>query len=260
MAALALERATRNQDTVWTHFHEPLPLENTVKAFKGGLAGLYISGATVGEIAPFKVSPDMIGLGRFVKTVDNAADGLSVQVEAGVFIWENAAAGDAIVAGSVGRYAYGLDDQTVGIDSQTDTSDPVINTITPTAVNDTQYALSIRYRRPGNELWQTTTIAALGDATATATEICDAYRVSLLANDDLTGVIAGTGTTTLILTGAEGVTFESEDIGAGVSAVVVTDAGTLTGIRSKVGVVMDLCASGPAILTHPAVFNGAVII
>lgn len=260
MAALALERATLSQDSSWTHFHEPLPLEDTVKSYKGGLAGLYISGATVGEVAPFKVSPDMIGLGRFVKTVDNTADGLTVQVEAGVFVWANAASGDAILAGSIGRYAYGLDDQTVGVLSQTDTSDPVINTITPTAANDTQFVLSIRYKKPGEELWRTTTIQMVSDASGTATEICDGLRTSLVANDDLTGIITGTGTTTLILTGAEGVTFECEDAGTGVLAVVVTDAGTLTGIRSKVGVIMDLTASGPAVLTHPAVFNGAIII
>lgn len=259
MTALAAERATRGQDTNLTHFHEPLTLENAVKAWKGGLAGLYISGGTAGEVAPFKVSPDMIGIGRFTETVDNTGDGKTVKVEAGVWVWTNAGGGDAIAKGDIGKYAYGLDDQTVGIKPETDTSDPVIVTVTPTAVDDTQYVLSIRYRKPGEELWRTTTIQALADGMTSATEICDSYRTSLVANDDLTGIITGTGTATLVLTGAEGVAFEVEDAGPGVSAVVVTDAGTLTGIRSKAGIIMDLTAKGPAVLSHPLAYAGLIV-
>lgn len=255
MTALTKEATRINLESGWTKFLDPLPLENGVKAWKGGLAGLYFQGATKGEVAPFKVSPDMVGIGRFRETVDNAADGESVKIESGVFVWTNGTSGDALALSDLGQWAYGQDDDTVGKLAYVATSDPVVNTITPTAANDTKYALSIRYKKPGENLWRTATIAALGDGSATATEICDDLRTSLLTVDDLVGVIAGSGTATLVLTGAEGVAFECTDIGAGVLAVVVTDSGTLS-VRGKAGILHGFDSKGPQVLSHPAIYGG----
>lgn len=101
-----------------------------------------------------------------------------------------------------------------------------VETVTPTAVNDQQYALRIDVDADGNGDFKSYTIAALGDGTATATELCDDYRTQLAAISALTGVVTGSGTATLILTGAAGVEFASVDLGPGVSAVVETTAGT----------------------------------
>lgn len=257
MTALTTERATRSQDVNFQHFYEPLVLEDTVKAWKGGLAGLYISGATVGEVAPFKTSADMIGLGKFTETVDNALDGEFATIEGGVFIWTNGAAGDALAIDDIGKFAFGLDDQVVGVLPWV-TGTPIINTITPAAANDTKFSMALDYKLPGESFWKSVILAALGDAGATATEIADDLRAHLVTKTELAGFITGTGTATLILTGAEGVDFRSSDIGTGVLAVVVTESGTLN-VRSKAGVVMDLTVRGPAILSHPSVYAGLIV-
>lgn len=257
MVALTREAARINLESRWSRFLEPLPLLNATIAYKGGLACLFFTGATKGEVAPATTNPNLVGIGRFAETVDNTADGLSVKVEAGVFVWANGTAGDAVDLTDLGQFVYAQDDNTVGKLPYVATSDPVIVTVTPTAANSTKYALSIRYKKPGQNLWRVATIAALGDATATATEICDAYRTSLTEVDDLTGVITGSGTATLILTGAEGVEFEVLDIGTGVSAVVVTDAGTLTR-RPKAGILVGLDSDGPQVLSHPAIYGGFI--
>jgi hypothetical protein len=63
-----------------------------------------------------------------------------------------------------------------------------VDTVTPTAVNSTGYSLSIGGRNYN----------IVSDGSATATEICDAFRT--LINADADCLAAGTGTTTLILT------------------------------------------------------------
>lgn len=108
-----------------------------------------------------------------------------------------------------------------------------VETVTPTAVNDQQYALRIDVDADGNGDFESYTIAALGDASATATEICDAYRTQLAAITALSGVVTGTGTATLILTGAAGVEFASADLGPGVSAVAETTAGTFDTYKAR---------------------------
>ncbi len=106
-----------------------------------------------------------------------------------------------------------------------------VETVTPTAVNDQQYSLRLDVDVEGNGNFKSFVIAALGDVSATATEICDAYRVQLAAITELTGVVTGSGTATLILTGAAGILFGATDLGPGVSAVVETTAGAFDTFR-----------------------------
>jgi len=120
--------------------------------------------------------------------------------------------------------------QKLGVVRNSGDGTPRVETVTPTAVNDQQYSLRIMVNADGNG-WEEYVIAALGDGSATATEICDDYRTQLAAITALTGVITGSGTATLILTGAAGVEFAATDLGPGVSAVVETTAGTFETFR-----------------------------
>lgn len=93
-----------------------------------------------------------------------------------------------------------------------------VATGTPTAVNDTDYSIRIHVRG------QSYTFAMRSDASATATEICDAFRTAIAAETNLTGVITGSGTTTLVLTGPADESFEVDNIGPGVIAFAATTA------------------------------------
>jgi hypothetical protein len=88
-------------------------------------------------------------------------------------------------------------------------------TATPTAANDTNYALQIHFTS-GPAKGETHVIQALGDGSATATEICNDLRTSLNSNARLAALITESGTATLILTAsAVDTEFEVEDVGAG---------------------------------------------
>lgn len=256
MTALATERPITLQNQ-FRYDHKPLPLENAVKCYRGGLAGYYISGATKGEVAPFKIASNMIGLGVFMETVDNASDGKTVQVSSGISAWVNGT--DPVVASDLGDWVYGLDDQTVSRLGYTPqgTPDPVINTITPTAANSTPYALQVEYKLPGDQVWRVATLPYVSDASATATEICDGLRAALLADyPELNGsIITATGTTTLILTAQEGVAMRCRSVSTGVLTIVVTDAGTVVP-RSKAGQFYGISSYGVMVLSHPMLYPG----
>lgn len=184
-------------------------------------------------------------LGRCPKTLDNTADGELTEVEEGSFHWIMSSAD----ANDVTLKAYALDDQTVTKTRHSASGTAQVNTITPTAVNDTHYQLSIRVDEHGEGEWETYLIAALGDGTATATEICDDLRTMLATIDQLTGVVTGSGTTTLVLTGADGVRFEVSDTGAG----VLTNADTTPGVyidRPFVGNIAGFDSTG--VFVHTA--------
>lgn len=78
-----------------------------------------------------------------------------------------------------------------------------VDTVTPTAVNLGDYTLSLRV---GAKEY---TYSITADSDATATEICTEFRSKINADSALHGVV-GSGTATLILTGAVGVAFETE--------------------------------------------------
>lgn len=176
-------------------------------------------------------------LGRCPKDIDNTDDGEVTEVDEGTFNYILA----SVDANDVTKDAYLLDDQTLTLTRHA-AGTAQVNTETPTAVNDTHYQLSIRVDEHGEGNWETYTIAALGDGSATATEICDDLRTMLATIDQLTGVLTGSGTVTLVLTGAAGVRFEVSDTGAGVLANADTTpgvyidhpfAGVIAGVDSK---------------------------
>ncbi len=102
-----------------------------------------------------------------------------------------------------------------------------ITTVTPTAVNLANYVLTF------NINGQVFTFNVTGDASATATEINDAFRVAMAANAAFTALVTASGTTTLILTGtaaAKGLALNAASAGAGVMAIVIGTAASVKAI------------------------------
>lgn len=100
-----------------------------------------------------------------------------------------------------------------------------VATGTPTAVNDTLYELDIEVRSGPDGREDFFHFEALGDGSATATEICDTFRTAMQANAEFDALITSTGTATLILTAADkSTTFDAFDAGAGVMAIAATTA------------------------------------
>lgn len=121
MAALTQERATKTGDLPgFIHVHEPLPVLNATKIYKGALVMI---DTTTGEVEEGATATGKRGLGRATKTVDNAADGETLEVEAGAFWWTNSG-GDAVDATSIGALCYIEDDQTVAATDGTSTRSP----------------------------------------------------------------------------------------------------------------------------------------
>lgn len=202
-----------------------------------------------------KLSADMVGIGRFMETVDNASDGESVKIEAGEFVWSNGSSSDAIALANLGEPAFGADDDKVGLEGfDNATAVARVLTITPTAANDTPFSLGISYKKAGSREWRSTTIGMLSDATGTATEICDGLRADLLLRDDLDGLLVGTGTSTLILTGAKGFNFYVVSAGTGICAVATTAAGTLAN-RSQAGIITGFDSKGPQVWSDPSIYG-----
>lgn len=88
------------------------PIAAAVKVFAGALVMLDASG----DATPGAVATGQIPLGRAREQVDNSggsAGDLSLTVEAGVFRWQNSAAGDAITRAEIGDVCYIVDDETV---------------------------------------------------------------------------------------------------------------------------------------------------
>lgn len=120
-----------------------------------------------------------------------------------------------------------------------------VSTLTPTAVNDTQYG--VRVIIDGTAY----TFHVTGDATATATEICDDFRTAMAADATFTALVVATGTTTLILTGQNaGQALDVTDIGAGVMAIVETTppAPTADNLTAQARWLTAVAAAGVALL------------
>lgn len=95
-----------------------------------------------------------------------------------------------------------------------------VATVTPTAA-ELDFLIQIHDLRTGERV---SLLSANPDGTATATEICDAWRTAAAtaqADGALTGYTFG-GTATLTITGPAGRAFEVLDVGEGVSAVADT--------------------------------------
>lgn len=118
-----------------------------------------------------------------------------------------------------------------------------VNTVTPTAGNTTAYGLSF------NINGRTFTFQVLSDATATAQEICDAFRTAMAADAAFTALVVATGTTTLILTSQQlgvpqNVTVNASTTGTGGLAIVATTPGAPTAIAAAGCSFMTSAAAG----------------
>lgn len=110
MAALAKNRNTPSRGAI--RGSRGYLIGASVRAFAGGIAVLNASGYAV----PATTATERIALGRFKTEADNSAGAngaLSVEVERGVFRFENSADADLITAADIGKRCYLVDDQTV---------------------------------------------------------------------------------------------------------------------------------------------------
>lgn len=102
-----------------------------------------------------------------------------------------------------------------------------VSTLTPTAANSTDYAITITYANKNTGNFETKTYYLSNSGTAaTATTICDYFRAAI-NRDSATVPIAATGTTTLILTAVTGnysqqAQFGVLSVGTGAIAIAAT--------------------------------------
>ena len=146
------------------------------------------------------------------------AEGTVVKADAAFYRYQNAGA----LPEKVGRFRANID----GVAQ--------VTTITPTAVNDIQYQMTVRFPAvPDVSLAETYVFEVLGDGDATATEINDDFRTQMAADGDFTARMVATGTATLILTSQQaGVSAEVDDTGPGVLGVVFTTPATTDARRA----------------------------
>ena len=107
-----------------------------------------------------------------------------------------------------------------------------MKTATPTAANTTVYTLDLYV---GGRFF---VFSITSDASATATEICDAFRTAMAADAEFTALVVATGTATLILTlqaAAGTADFDVYSTGAGAIAIADTTAG-VTAVATAVQV------------------------
>lgn len=89
-----------------------VPMNGGSKCWAGGIVCIQSEGNGV----PATATTGLTAMGRAEATVDNTAgtDGaLSIDVQPGVFLYNNSASGDAITQIQVGQVCYLVDDQTV---------------------------------------------------------------------------------------------------------------------------------------------------
>jgi hypothetical protein len=216
-----------------------LPVAASTTIYAGGLVML-----DAGYAKPAAVGAGKIVIGRADKTVDNSdgsAGDAYVKVFSGIYRWANSASADAIAQAQVGSTAYMYDDATVG--KLLESTVPV-KTLTPTAANSTVYSLILF---AAGRLWFFTTTS---DGSATATEICDAFRTAMAADAAFTAVLVASGTATLVLTGVAGsgvgADFDVHSTGAGTIAVANTTPGVK---RSSAGTVVKVDSDGVWVLS-----------
>lgn len=151
-----------------------------------------------------------------------AADGLGVVRRRGR-VWvrceEAIALGDRVFA----RHVEGGGEQKGEFRNDADGVSQV-DTITPTAANDTDYAMSVFVDDP-NGRGQLFSFEFTSDASGTATEIVTGFKGVMAADSVFTALVVATGTATLVLT-AQGADlgFDSADTGVGILTVANTTA------------------------------------
>jgi hypothetical protein len=111
MTALSGERDTKRR----TGQLLSLPMATATKIYEGSIVCLNAGGyATKGAVAA-----TLRAAGRALSTVDNpgANGALNIDVERGIFKFENSAGADEITLADYGKDVYILDDQTVALTS-----------------------------------------------------------------------------------------------------------------------------------------------
>lgn len=111
--------APRNTVTRSGDIREP-GVKAATKIWHGAMAGVGADGFAV----PMSTATTLKCLGMAKETADNSAgaDGaINVRISAGVFRWDNSAAGDAITRADIGATAYAVDDHTVAKTNGTNT-------------------------------------------------------------------------------------------------------------------------------------------
>lgn len=124
-----------------------------------------------------------------------------------------------------------------------------VKTITPTAADTTQYGLRVSVGDADFEF------SIVSDGSATATEIVSAFKTVMAADDAFSALVAASGTSTLILTGAvAGTGISVESNGAGTLAVADTTPGAATAVELRGARFLTTAGSGGLALVE-ADFN-----
>lgn len=108
MAALTQDRNTPSRHGDRRSF----PVAAATKLFAGALAALNASGYAV----PGSTATTLVAVGRTSKPADNSSGGagdIRVEVDCGIFRFDNSGGGDAIAVTDIGATCYIVDDQTV---------------------------------------------------------------------------------------------------------------------------------------------------
>ena len=213
-----------------------LGMANGAQIWAGGIVAMNSSGYIKAATKQTTLTDQIIGVSEESVLNSGANGAVRCRILRGVFLMNNASGGDALANTDFGIDAYAEDDNVVAKNRATSTgSTQQVITVTPTTANDTLFALLLRWHW-GDSLWREALVTYLSDGASNATEQCNGLRTRMTAMDELTGVITGTGTSTLVLTGAHGLAFEAHQAGPGILTPAATTAGVYTNIRRpKVG-------------------------
>lgn len=115
MAALAKDRDTKER----SGSKLSLPVAASVTCYAGGLAARDGNG----RATPGATATTLRGVGRFAQQVTNGAvaGAVNVEIEKGIFRFDNSTSTDAITQANIGADCYIVDDQTVALTNGTNT-------------------------------------------------------------------------------------------------------------------------------------------
>lgn len=218
-AGLPYDGRAQDRVTVLNEESSAMPFGIMVKdgATEGGCLLPAAAGDTPkGVLLHFHEDPDKTGV---------EADALGTAVKKGamwVLVEEDIALGDRVFY----RHTATGAEQAGAFRNDADGTAQV-DTVTPTAANDTQYKLAVLVRDPSDlsHPEKHFVFEVLSDSTATAAEICDDFRTAMQGDAVFNALVTSSGTTTLVLTAADAsVSFDTDDVGDGILAVAATQA------------------------------------
>jgi hypothetical protein len=137
---------------------------------------------------------------------------------------------EAVVDGDIPwvRFAAGSFSQLGAFRKSADGAAAEVKTVTPTAVNSTEYVLRVEV------LTKNFTFEYLSDSSATATEICAGFRTLMQADAEFNALVTSGGTSTLTLTAAGsavGTSLTVQSEGDGALAVANTTPAAATAFK-----------------------------